>query len=334
MDSGLPLPVETKAPIKETSFDKAADSFMALLFPPEVQDASTKTPEPDATPAPEAVEPEPVEPTEPTEPEPTQDAEPSVTEPTPPKRSRKLKLDGKEIEVDEDEAYQGYLRQADYTRKTQQAADLRKQAEAELAEARKARTQYAEQLAQAQQTLDTMVPGEPNWADLRTKLTPEEFSAAYSNWTAFKGHRDKLIAERERVRLEAESEAQKQREKHITEQYEQLQNALPEWRDDSKAQAGLQEIADYLVTKGWSKDRIRSVVDADAILTIRNAMLYDRLQSKLPASKQAVQGKLKTAPAGSPSSKPGPTAGVKAAREKLAKSGKIEDAANYFLTQM
>ena len=42
----------------------------------------------------------------------------------------KVKVDGEEVEVSLDEALAGYMRQADYTRKTQEAASHRKQAEA------------------------------------------------------------------------------------------------------------------------------------------------------------------------------------------------------------
>ena len=66
-----------------------------------------------------------------------------------------VKVDGKEVEVTLDELQKGYSRTQDYTRKTQQIAEARKQTEAELQAVRAEREQYAQLLgaleAQVQQ---------------------------------------------------------------------------------------------------------------------------------------------------------------------------------------
>src|SRR5437763_12919210 len=67
-----------------------------------------------------------------------------------------VKVDGKDVELTEAEiadAYKNGLRQADYTRKTMEAADQRKAAEAEASKAREERTKYAHGLQQAHSLL-------------------------------------------------------------------------------------------------------------------------------------------------------------------------------------
>ena len=58
-----------------------------------------------------------------------------------------VKVDGKEVEVTLDELQKGYSRTQDYTRKTQQIAEVRKQTEAELQAVRAEREQYAQLLS-------------------------------------------------------------------------------------------------------------------------------------------------------------------------------------------
>jgi hypothetical protein len=58
-----------------------------------------------------------------------------------------VKVDGKEVEVTLDELQKGYSRTQDYTRKTQQIAEVRKQTEVELQAVRAEREQYAQLLS-------------------------------------------------------------------------------------------------------------------------------------------------------------------------------------------
>jgi len=64
-----------------------------------------------------------------------------------------VKVDGKEVEVTLDELQKGYSRTQDYTRKTQQIAEIRKQVEAETEAVRAERAQYAQMLGALQAQL-------------------------------------------------------------------------------------------------------------------------------------------------------------------------------------
>ena len=55
-----------------------------------------------------------------------------------------VKVDGKEVEVTLDELQKGYSRTQDYTRKTQQIAEIRKQVEVETEAVRAERAEYAQ----------------------------------------------------------------------------------------------------------------------------------------------------------------------------------------------
>src|SRR5688572_20722414 len=69
-------------------------------------------------------------------------------------------VDGKPVELTKAqiaEAHKGSLRQADYTKKTQEVAEQRKAAEAETAKAREERARYAEGLNKAQAVLEAQL---------------------------------------------------------------------------------------------------------------------------------------------------------------------------------
>ena len=69
-----------------------------------------------------------------------------------------VKVDGKEVSVTLDELQKGYSRTQDYTRKTQQIAEVRKQAEAETYAVRAEREQYAQLLGALQTQLQSSEP--------------------------------------------------------------------------------------------------------------------------------------------------------------------------------
>ena len=322
----------------DTTVEHAASLFEGLLFPAEAPDAKPKTtpaPEPQATdetvePQPEADEPEP----ESEEPAPEAEETDPDGEPQPPaKRSRKLKFqDGTEADVDEDEAYNGYLRQKDYTQKTQKAAELRKQAEAELQSARQQREQYAAHLQQVKQGMDAMVPKEPDWATLKHTLPPQQFADAVGEWQTFKSNRDLLVQEQERVAKEQFADAKKQHEAYIESQEQKLLDAMPEWRDVKKYNAARDEMVEWMRGQGFSDDHIGSIADHRLILSLRNSMMWDKLQKSKPEAK-GKRPALKSVAPGPVSQARKPTADARSrAASRLAKSGKTEDAAELFKT--
>ena len=83
------------------------------------------------------------------------DAESEEPEETTPKSEvHKVKVGDEELEVTTEEALKGYMRQADYTRKTQEIAAVRKElAEKEIPVLREERAQYAQLIGALRQTL-------------------------------------------------------------------------------------------------------------------------------------------------------------------------------------
>jgi len=262
------------------SVDHAADVIRGLLSPEGAQEPEDTEVDAEVTPTPEPT-PDAVE-TQ-VETEPAQDAEPTPegTEPQPEVRSRKLTIDGQEVEVTEDEAYLGYMRQRDYTQKTQAAAEARKKAEAAERLASEARQQNIGQLEEVKQAMVALVPTEPNWDVLRTQMTPEQFAAAHAEYTTFKRQYDAVHAHQQQLVKEQQEAAEKHLETYREEQGRKLLEAIPGWHDDTVRKAEKAKIKEYARNVlGLTDDEINNVSDARVVIGLRNAMRWHEVETK------------------------------------------------------
>lgn len=353
---------------KADSLEAAAQSFRAKLFsPPEGTKKTTgeDSPKPKGKPAAEADTDEDVEPAEDAESEVEETEEPDAevpdetveqeetteesestdedatedeTEETEPPRSRKIKLpDGTEEEVTEDEAYQGFLRTKDYTRKTQQAAEARKRAEAVELEASEKRAEYADHLEKVKQAMDRLVPKEPVWAELRKTLTPEQFADTLADWQAFKKNRDEVETEQKKVADEQGKAFTKKYEAWRKSEVEALLAAVPEWVDQDLGKREAGEMAKYAVSIGFSQEEVDQAVDHRMLLMLRKAMLWDKANTVgagkvKPKVKPAAgkSGKIGTAGPGGKTTPPKPKSEIARAKESLRKDGSLDAAASVF----
>jgi hypothetical protein len=115
---------------------------------------------------------------------------------------------------------------------------------------------------------------------------------------------------------------------------EQLLESIPEWKDAAKLKAGQAELLEFGKSLGYSDEDMYSIMDPRAVLMMRDAMLYRRAKSK---TKPAVQEKIAAAKvkATKPGAKqPKGQVAVKGkvdARKKLAKTGRMTDAASVMM---
>lgn len=188
--------------------------------------------------------------------------------------------DGNTQRLTLEELEQGQLRQADYTKKTQELAEERKQTEAERESLQQARQEYAQRLELAQQVIEQSVPEEPDWEKLR-KENPGEYAALRADYDAHQRDLQTLQAERQRVHQE---QVQAWQEKHVEakkEMRETLKQTVSEWDSDEKLLQGLEEIETYAVdTYGWAPQQLGAVTDPNIVVALRKAMLYDRLENE------------------------------------------------------
>jgi len=240
-----------------------------------------------------------------------------------------VKIDGKEERLPLDEVVKGYQRQAIFTQKTQQLSAERSQLHGELNEIREERQQYATLLSALEQTLAEMQPQEPDWGRLYEE-DPLEYVRQRDVWNDRAQKLQKIQAEKAYLsQQEAQARAMATKQQ-IELSKQKLLEAIPEWRDKSRWDADRVALREYGLSMGYSDEELNAAYDHKAIVILNKAMKYDRMMAKRP--KAAASKGPRTASAGSATAAPRSQTKQTKAKQRLAKSGSIHDAAALFET--
>jgi hypothetical protein len=242
-------------------------------------------------------------------------------------------VDGKPVELTKAqiaEAHKSGLRQADYTKKTQEIAEQRKAAEAETAKAREERSKYAEGLQKAAAVLEAQLQEQSNidWQKL-LETDPVEYLKQQHLAQARQAQLQQTYQQKQQLDAQAQAEHQQALKAHVESQRSELIAKIPEWKDEAKMKAGATELREYLKTQGLTEQEIYSVTDHRAIVQSYKAMKYDQMMEKAKATAKKMDNVPQRVqrPAG------GETQGLDkrtAAYQRFAKSGRVEDAGALF----
>ena len=236
-----------------------------------------------------------------------------------------VKVDGKEVAVTLDELQKGYSRTQDYTRKTQQIAEVRKQVEQETQAIRAEREQYAQLLGALQAQLQTSEPQ----VDLE-RLYHEDPIEWVRQKEVLRERQEKayaIQAEQQRLSQLSQQEQQRAMEAHLESQKDALLAALPEWRDPKKAKAEKALVLESAKSVGFSDDDLKSVYDHRLVLLLRKAAMYDQMVSKRQGIKPVVNNGPRPAKPGA-AGRVSTTTESTRAKQRLAKTGRVDDAAS------
>lgn len=254
--------------------------------------------------------------------------EEQIEDPEKPK-TYKVKVDGQEIEVAEDELLKGYSRQADYTKKTmalaaeqQHLAQVVQQVQAERQQHQTQLNRMAEALGQQLQAAEQI-----DWQQL-IETDPVEY---LKQQHLFQKRQTALIdAQRAQAHYAQQTAAQQAqaRQQELIHEQELLLATLPDWKDQAKASQEKKALADHLVERGYTKEQVAQLTDHKTVLLAREAMLYRQMVAK---AKETVKTVEKLPPR---MEKPGtarsPTDGRTALMQNLKKSGSTDAAAAMF----
>jgi hypothetical protein len=307
------------------SVDAAADAFASILAPEEQgtreEGEALEAPdtEDEVDPADYADETE----TEDDEAGPDDDEDAEGEEPEPPVYT--IKVNGEEIAVTLEELQKGYSRTQDYTRKTQQLAEMRKAAEAESESIRAERAQYSRVLDAMRQQMENAAPAQIDWDRLRQE-DPIEFAARWAENQQKQQRLQAIQAEQARMAEIQQREQLQQVSQVVAREREILTEAIPEWGDPAVAKREKAELVTFGKKLGFEAQELAEITDHRAVVALRKAYLYDKM----------VSARAKVKPQVSPTLKPGVTSSVtkttdlKRAKQRLAQTGQVQDAAAAF----
>ena len=206
-----------------------------------------------------------------------------------------VRVDGKDVEVTEDELLKGYSRQADYTKKTQELAEYRRQmdgamqqAQQEIQQTQQARAQYVDAVEAAISTNYAHLQQFQNvdWERLKTE-DREEYLTKRDDYRQAQEQITELQNQHKAAAEQQQSEMAEQQKRMWMEEHHKMSQILPDWRDDEKRMAISKAIGEYAVGQGYTKEELDTLVDHRSILMLMKAKAYDDVRGK----QQAVRSK-------------------------------------------
>lgn len=234
------------------------------------------------------------------------------------------------------ELQKGYQRQSDYTRKAQDLAaqrdevgTTRNELTSELEQYRTARENYAELVTQLSNAFDERGLQDPD---------PELYEQDPVTYLRLKDEvrtrREKQTALRnEQLQLEAEKqkEIQDNLQKILKQERGKLIEAVPAWSDETVHASEMAELRQYALTAGYAEAEIANAIDSRAVLTMRKAMLYDKMVGEGKTKLKSPQPRVVKGP--SLGTKSRASSAVKRAREKFNNDQSIDSAVDMILAQ-
>ena len=244
-------------------------------------------------------------------------------------------VNGEEQEVTLDELLKGYSRQSDYTRKTQEISEQRKQADAavrqhlaEVGQIRNERQQYMHTLQNiidnSGQQFDQFI--DVDWDTLK-ETNPIEYVTKREEYREMQERISSLQQQQHAVAQKQAQDATTLHARTLNQEHHRLVEVLPEWGDPEKQRELGVEIRDYARTQGFADKEISDLIDHRSVLVLRKSMLYDKLNASDIKSKK-LKNKPRVVRSGKGASKSTEKRRIRAkSMKRLQQTGHVDDAA-------
>lgn len=239
-----------------------------------------------------------------------------------------VKVNGVEIEVTLEELINGYSRQQDYTRKTQKVAEKEQTLDQMSLEVEKEKAAYAEMVPKLKAVIAGSMGEEPDWAKL-SEEDPYKYVQEKERWDRTQKTLDIALQEEERLKKEQEEKFLEEQKTILEYSNKKILEVVPEWKNADKAQSEKASIKEYAVNVlGYTDQEIDMIIDYRALHGLREAWLNHKTK-KAVKKKPKEKVVSKVAKPGTVNTKKSRTR-ASIAKKRLAKSGKVQDAAKVF----
>ena len=133
------------------------------------------------------------------------------------------------------------------------------------------------------------------------------------------------------MQQQQQQEQQEQMKTHLSQQHQELIEAIPEWQDPNVMQQEKAQIREYAVnTLGYSVEEVSQVYDQRAVRALRSGMIASGLSGKGKVKLKSASPAIRSVTPGSAPEQPRKQTSVHKAKIRLAKTGKMSDAAEVF----
>ena len=176
-------------------------------------------------------------------------------------------VNGQEQEVTFDELLKGYSRQSDYTKKTQELSDNRREFESmqqamaqEYQQIQAERQQYVDAL---QNVIDGSVMGLDQLANVDwNKLREEDPVAFITKKEEFRESQDRLRdyqAQQQEVMNQQYAEHQENVKKSLVQEHQKMASIVPDWGIPEKQRELASSLKEYAISNGYTAEEVSSL---------------------------------------------------------------------------
>lgn len=235
-----------------------------------------------------------------------------------------VNVDGETLEVPLAEALKGYIREATFHKRMSQVDQARQVIDQEAGNIGQARDVYRQKLTYLDTLIAQMTPEEPNW-DAEFQTDPAAAHRKQKTYAEIYQKRHWIDSELQRTAHETQAEYDKRSKDFAINQFTDFvrEAKIP---DEKALTETLTLMRSYGRKEGFSEAELAQTYDKRMLRVLRKAALYDRGQADKP--KPVIPGKGKTLTPGVATPVGNATRRhIDEAQSKLAKSGRIDDAA-------
>lgn len=175
------------------------------------------------------------------------------------------------------------LRQADYTRKTQDLAERGKVVDHAVSVV----TQNSERINQLVGMLEQAVGQEPDWSTLALQMQPQQYLAYKEQWGQQRKVLDNVRNEASRNQQAAIAQAK------VTMFDEAARSFRPEWQDRAKMQDGVNALANYAISRGIKPEELQMLHRTPMLQILDDSFRWNELQKSAKVTDKIVKGKPK-----------------------------------------
>ena len=228
----------------------------------------------------------------------------------------------------------GSLLHADYTRKTQEAAELRRTAEAQSESVKQAEQQIIEQRQYMTTLLQSVTPQAPDPSLVRTD--PVAYMEQKAQYEQFTAHLEYLRQQDQQTQQQRQQEAQAKRSEKVNTEWAALLEKAPDLKDKTKFSAFESKLIKFAPEFGFSPQELMEAVPYDhrMALVLKDALAWRKLQASKPQAVKKTEGR---PPVHRGGKRLGPQAQkarqADAAITRLKSTGSVEDAARAYLAR-
>ena len=235
-------------------------------------------------------------------------------------------VDGATVEVPLDEALKGYIRQETFVKRMNQVEVARQAIEHEAGNVGQARDVYGQKLQYLDRLIAEMTPPEPDW-DKEFAADPHAAHMKQKTYAEIYQKRHWIDSELQRTQHETQAEYDRRSKDYAVRQFTDFvaEAKIP---DEKALTETLTIMRAYGRKEGFSEAELAQTYDKRMLRVLRKAALYDQGQAQTPKPVQPGKGRTLIPGVATPaSSGNGTRRHIDEAQSKLAKTGRLDDAA-------